>query len=150
MAELVSDDPNPDALHMLGASRLSRQGRATALELREVVRRGLPFSALESLARHSELSPQDLAAVVGIPARTFARRRQSRHLTPEESDRLYRVARAFALSVQVLTDVAKARTWLIAPNRALGGETPLALLDTDIGARQVEDVLQRLNYGIFS
>jgi uncharacterized protein (DUF2384 family) len=46
--------------------------------------------------------------------------------------------------------VAKARLWLLAPNRALGGEVPLHMLDTDIGARQVEEVLLRLSYGVFS
>ena len=42
----------------------------------------------------------------------------------------------------------KARAWLKHPNRGLGDEVPLSLLDTDIGARQVEDVLIRLEYGI--
>ena len=46
--------------------------------------------------------------------------------------------------------IDKARVWLKSPNRALGGEVPLDLLDTEIGAHQVEDVLLRLNYGIFS
>jgi uncharacterized protein (DUF2384 family) len=46
--------------------------------------------------------------------------------------------------------LAKARLWLLAPNRALGGEVPLQMLDTDIGARQVEEVLLRLSYGVFS
>jgi putative toxin-antitoxin system antitoxin component (TIGR02293 family) len=50
----------------------------------------------------------------------------------------------------VLGDADKARRWLKAPNRALGGEVPFDLLDTDIGAHQIEDVLMRLNHGIFS
>jgi putative toxin-antitoxin system antitoxin component (TIGR02293 family) len=119
-------------------------------ELRDSVRRGLPFSALVALAKQLEISPQQFTAVFGIPPRTVARRKEAQHLTPQESDRLYRVARAASQAVEVLGSIEKARVWLKTPNRALGGEIPLDLLDTEIGARQVEEILLRLNYGIFS
>jgi putative toxin-antitoxin system antitoxin component (TIGR02293 family) len=79
-----------------------------------------------------------------------ARRKQARQLNPQESDRLYRLARATAQAVAVLGSLDHARLWFRAPNRALACDRPLDLLDTDIGARQVEEVLLRLNYGIFS
>jgi putative toxin-antitoxin system antitoxin component (TIGR02293 family) len=79
----------------------------------------------------------------------MARRKENQQLTSVESDRLYRVARVFVFTVEVLGDLEKARTWLKSSNRGLGGEIPLTLLDTEIGARQVEDVLQRLKYGIY-
>ena len=66
------------------------------------------------------------------------------------SDRLYRVASTLSQVVEVLGSIDKARVWLKSPNRALGSEMPLDLLDTEIGARQVEEVLLRLNYWIFS
>jgi|688.fasta_scaffold44238_9 hypothetical protein len=58
--------------------------------------------------------------------------------------------RVLSQAVEVLGSIDKARLWLKTPNRALGCEMPLDLLDTDIGTRQVEEVLLRLNYGIFS
>ena len=66
------------------------------------------------------------------------------------SDRLYRVASILSQAVEVLGSIDKARVWLKSLNRALGSEMPLDLLDTEIGARQVEEVLLRLNYWIFS
>ena len=119
-------------------------------ELRDAVRSGLPFSAFVALTKQLELSPQHFTAVFGIPPRTIARRKEARHLNPQESDRLYRVARVVSQAVEVLGSIDKARVWLKTPNRALGCEMPLDLLDTEIGARQVEEVLLRLNYGIFS
>lgn len=125
--------------------------RATSTaELRDAVRQGLPFSALETLTRQLEISPQQCSAVLGIPPRTVARRKEARQLNPQESDRLYRLARAASQAVDVLGSLDKARLWLKTPNRALNCDRPLDLLDTEIGARQVEDVLLRLNYGIFS
>lgn len=122
----------------------------SSAELRDAVRSGLPFSALEALTKQLEISPQRFTAVFGIPPRTVARRKEARHLNPQESDRLYRVANTLCQAVEVLGSIDKARLWLKTPNRALGCEIPLDLLDTDIGTRQVEEVLLRLNYGIFS
>lgn len=125
--------------------------RATSLaDLRDSVRNGLPFSALVALTKQLDISPQQITAVFGIPPRTVARRKEARHLNPQESDRLYRVARAVSQAVEVLGSIEKARVWLKTPNRALDREIPLDLLDTEIGARQVEEVLLRINYGIFS
>jgi putative toxin-antitoxin system antitoxin component (TIGR02293 family) len=114
------------------------------------LRKGLPYSTLEAFRKHADLSLGELTSILGIPERTLARRKEANHLTPSESDRLYRVARSLAHAQSVLGDADKASAWLKRPNRALGDEIPLALLDTDIGARQVEDALLRIAYGIFS
>jgi len=116
--------------------------------LRAFVLKGFPFSAFEAVQKEIDLPQNQLSDILGIPARTIARRKNSR-LTAIESDRLYRVAWILAFTADVLGTIEKARAWLKTPNRGLGGEIPLVLLDTDIGARQVEDVLQRLKYGIY-
>ena len=51
---------------------------------------------------------------------------------------------------EVLGSQEEASRWLDTPNRALGGRTPLELLDTDLGSRQVEDVLGRIAHGVYS
>jgi len=134
---------------ILGASLDNKKKTASASDLRSSILKGLPFSAFEAVQKEIDLPQNQLSNILGIPIRTMARRKESQKLTSVESDRLYRVARVFAFAVEVLGDVEKARTWLKSPNRGLGGEIPLTLLDTDIGARQVEDVLQRLKYGIY-
>jgi putative toxin-antitoxin system antitoxin component (TIGR02293 family) len=118
--------------------------------LQRAVRKGLPFTSVKALLRRLDLPQAALASVLGIPTRTMARRQIEHHLRPDESDRLYRIARAVAFAQSVFGDLEKSRRWLVTANRALGNETPLSLLDTDIGARQVEEVLERINYGVFS
>ena len=71
-------------------------------------------------------------------------------LTPAESDRTVRMARVYANAVEMIGDQEKAIGWLSTPNRALGGEMPLDQLDTDTGARMVEDILGRIAYGVYS
>jgi putative toxin-antitoxin system antitoxin component (TIGR02293 family) len=71
-------------------------------------------------------------------------------MTEVESDRLYRLARTIARMEEILGSREKAEVWLREPNRVLGMQTPLDLLDTDEGAKRVEDVLIRIEHGVFS
>ena len=150
MAESLETTPGFAVLKLLKATDLVEKGRDPSIELRAAVRRGLPFSKFEALLKAVALPQKQLIGILGIPERTIARRKAAKHLTAAESDRLYRVARTIAQVISVLGSMEKARAWITRPNQALGDESPLALLDTDIGTRQVEDVLLRIEYGIHS
>jgi putative toxin-antitoxin system antitoxin component (TIGR02293 family) len=71
-------------------------------------------------------------------------------LTPEQSDVVIRTAHTLAKAIDILGDRKKAAHWLTSPNRALGGEIPITLLDTSAGAHEVESVLERVEYGVYS
>jgi putative toxin-antitoxin system antitoxin component (TIGR02293 family) len=133
-----------------GASVFKGATVPTSTELRARIRQGLPYRSLESVRERLRLSVPEAADVLHMPARTLARRRQSRKLDGDESDRLYRVARIAAQAFALFSTEQKAAEWLRRPNRALNGEPPIQLLDTDVGARQVEDVLGRIEHGIVS
>lgn len=120
-------------------------------DLAELVRKGLPARSIKPLASKLSFSNRILSRVLGIPERTMTRRlSEGSRLTAAESDRTVRLARLYAIAVELIGDEEKAVQWLHAPNRALGGERPLDLLDTDVGAREVEDVLGRIAYGVYS
>jgi putative toxin-antitoxin system antitoxin component (TIGR02293 family) len=82
-----------------------------------------------------------------LSARSLQRRRRSGRLARFESDRLYRLARILALAQQSLGNSELAMRWLKRSNRALGGSAPITALDTEHGARQVENVLGRIAFG---
>ena len=128
------------------------KGRAspTPIELRARIKQGLPYRSLESIRERLQLSVPEAANVLHMPPRTLARRRQAGKLDPDESDRLYRIALVAGQAVAVFGAEDKAATWLRRPNRALNGELPIRLLDTDVGAQQVEDILGRIEHGIVS
>lgn len=122
----------------------------TENELIPLLRQGLPFTVLERLMVAFSLSREEISAVLDLPARTLVRRKQTQRLAADESDRLYRFSRVLIHAEAVFGNSAKANQWLHRPNRALDGAIPLTLLDTDIGASQVDDVLGRLEHGVFS
>ncbi len=124
-------------------------GRALTSEhdMREAIREGFRPAVVEELMRASGLTLKELASALDLSPRSLQRRRRTGRLARYESDRLYRLARIVALADQFLGDHERAMRWLKQPNRALGGIPPVAALDTEMGARQVENILGRIAYG---
>lgn len=116
----------------------------------KAVEQGVPLPALEEFAASSGFALKDLLKVV-IPARTLKHRRQRQEpLSLDESDRLARVARVYALAVRVFGNPEKARRWLSKPKMRFEEQTPLAMLRTDLGGRQVEEMLIQIDEGMFA
>jgi putative toxin-antitoxin system antitoxin component (TIGR02293 family) len=83
--------------------------------------------------------------------RTLARRQSEGKLRPDESDRLFRASALFEKAIDLFEgDVTAAGRWLQAPQEALSNRTPLELASTDVGAREVENLILRLEHGVFS
>jgi putative toxin-antitoxin system antitoxin component (TIGR02293 family) len=137
-------------LQILGGERTLGKKAGEPFGLNARIRTGLPYSSLESLAKTLSMSREEISKTLSIPIRTLARRKRESKLTPEESDRLYRAARVLANAVRLLGDEESAAGWLRSPHVALGMATPFSMLDTSLGADQVEEILGRIEYGMYS
>ncbi len=116
-----------------------------------MLREGLPFAAVDALARELELSRKELASLLSIPMTTFGRRKDKGRLDPSESDRAWRIARIKAKALEMTCgDNAEAMRWLNTSKEILGGETPLQHADTEMGAQEVVDLIGRTMHGVFS
>ena len=123
----------------------------TDLDFVPIIRRGFPFSVFASLRDRTQLSEEAIWESLGIAKRTAARRKErGARLKSEESELLLRLARILAAATEALGSEEKARDWLVAENRALGGSVPIRLLDTGIGFQEVMDILKRIEYGVHS
>ncbi len=138
-------------VEILGGRKVLGKGIKSPDDLTHLIRKGLPAGSITVLAAKLHLGNSALSGKLGIPQRTLTRRlSQALRLTPAESDRTVRMARVYANAVEMIGDEERAIEWLSAPNRALGGERPIDRLDTDTGARVVEDILGRIAYGVYS
>lgn len=124
-------------------------GAATA-SLVEVKERTVPFASVQTLAQRIRVDPTEVLAVIGIPERTAARRREQGYLKADEADRLLRVARVVEEATRVFGSEDKAARWLKTTHPLLGDVTPFSLLDSDAGAKSVTDELTRIDYGDFA
>ncbi len=137
---------------LLGGEEVLGPSVKSNLDLAHATRKGLPRSAAERLLGH--LWEQDTSP--GKSVYTYFRQILAFHLgpgvnlNPTESDILVRLANAVAKAVDVLGDHQKAVHWLNAPNRALGGEAPMTLLDTSAGTLEVDALLDRIEHGVYS
>lgn len=131
----------------LGGEPVLGRSLRTAADLEAAIREGFPQTVVAEVMHGAGLTLKDLAASLDLSARSLQRRRHEGRLARYESDRLYRLARTVALAKHYVGDEESALRWLKHPNRALGGRTPLALVDTELGARSVENILGRIAYG---
>lgn len=119
-------------------------------ELIQEVRKGLSYKTLESLSSHSGISVAELASIIEIPDRTLARRKAVGRLARDESERLLRISSIFEKAVELFNgDVREAVAWLQRPRSALAEHTPLDYAGTELGAREVENLIGQLEYGVF-
>lgn len=120
-------------------------------ELLERVEAGFSYETFERFQRNVDFPLEVLAQLVQIKVRTLARRRESGRLTSEESDRLLRVSRVFGKALSLFDgDLEAARSWLSTPAPALGNRTPQDVSTTEVGAREVENLVGRLEHGVFA
>lgn len=126
-------------------------GALETAPLLKQIEAGFPYRTFERFRRNIDLTTEELAKFVQISLRTLARRRETGRLTAEESDRLLRVSRVFGRALALFEgDVEAARAWLATPAPALGNRTPRDVATTELGAREVENLIGRLEHGVYS
>lgn len=135
---------------VLGGSAVLGTTVETPLDWVGVLEGGFPAESVDAVVEAGVLS-RDEAEDLVIPRRTLSHRKQKeQHLTLDESDRLARIVRVSARAEETFGSAENARGWLRDPNGALGGVTPLSLLRTGEGAVLVEQILGRIDHGIFT
>ena len=116
----------------------------TTFEVIQALQAGLPVKELTALQLNLAMPMDRLAPMLGISKATFHRRKGAgERLGPAESDRVVRFAR-------LLGNQEDARQWLGSPQFGLGGAVPLEYAKTEVGAREVENLLGRIEYGVYS
>jgi putative toxin-antitoxin system antitoxin component (TIGR02293 family) len=138
--------PDRIANVMGGRAILKRRVRSIP-DLERTIARGLPKRALRSTVERVLTSKADVRRVMFrlVPEATFKRRVR---LSPAESERTERLARVIAAAEYAWNNQEDARAWLTKRHAELGRRTPLETAMTELGARQVEELLDRLVYGI--
>jgi putative toxin-antitoxin system antitoxin component (TIGR02293 family) len=132
---------------MLGGEQTLGRTIHNVGELRNAVEEGLPVSALELVVRHVSRDDRSAAELkYRIIPKTTLRRRQ--RLDAEESQRLERLARMAALAEHVWEDADLAHEFLTSAQPQLDGERPVDLARSDLGTRQVEMLLMKIEYAL--
>lgn len=159
---------------VLGGEKELGQKVSRRIDFDALIRKGMPWGVISYIKKAFNLPDEVIARIIGVSPRTIARRRQTvkapvkpagasgksrkgiatvtstDRLSPVESDRIYRFARIIALAEDVFENKEEALEWLKNPQHGLGGLVPFDMLQTDAGAREVEELLVRIDYGVIS
>ena len=138
------------AVNLLGGEAVLHARPRVMMDWIPLVRQGLPSASVDAVVRITRITQAQLSQALAIPERTLARRKREGVLSPEESAKFVRFARVVERAGTVFEDADSALNWLQSQNAALGGVTPLSLLDTEIGADSVLDTLGRIEHGVFA
>ena len=136
-----------DIATQLGGEKAIGRPIRTERDIDAAIREGFPQKVVTEVMHSADLTLKELALSLDLSPRSLQRRRREGKLAKYESDRIYRLARLIALAKRYIGDDDKARRWLKRPNRSLGGLAPFDLIDTEPGARAVENILGRIAYG---
>ncbi|SCM71405.1 Toxin-antitoxin system antitoxin component family [uncultured Pleomorphomonas sp.] len=134
-------------VEIVGGERTLGKTIRNTRDLIAAVRAGFPAATVEYVVDAGKMSLTEVDFAV-MPRKTLTRRRKAGMLTAEQSDRLVRVARVIALAEETFGSPDKAKAWLRRETSPLGGVSPMSLLDTTEGAAQVEQLLNRIAYGV--
>jgi len=124
--------------------------RTSPFELIAQSRSGMGHAEARQLATLLELTLRELAVLLSMNERTMARRLVSGSLNKVESERLLLLNVLAKHGLQVFEDQGKFNRWLRRPLEILEGQSPLQMLDTATGFQVVDQILGRIEYGVYS
>jgi putative toxin-antitoxin system antitoxin component (TIGR02293 family) len=135
---------------MATAALRHSQAIATVHQHIERIQAGLSFRAVQNLQKALDVPLEKIASVLGMSRATLHRRKVQGKIDKEESEKLVRYQRLLKKAEDVFGDTANAREWLTHKQIGLGNAVPLDFARTEIGAREVENLLGRIEYGVYS
>ncbi len=141
-----------EVARLLGGPKVLGRRITSQLKMADAVDRGLPPMSLDRIKEALGLSDAEVGHALGISLKTINRLRKNpaRHLSSAASDRLYRLARLYLMANEVFEDAAAAREWLRSRQIGLNNRSPMELMTTEAGSREVEALLLRIDYGVIS
>lgn len=158
MLATQASDPIEDNLQqvtrLLGGSRLLARDPSTALEAHDLILAGLPGASLIYFIDHLIVlrHSSDLERAMGMSVRTLQRRKDapSRTLTQEQSGRTWKFAEIPAKAINTFGSQEKAEQWLRQSAIGLDQRRPIDLLSTPAGIELIEDLLGRIDHGVYA
>jgi len=145
--------PLQQVIQLLGGPQVLKRPILSKLDVHEAILNGIPGGALVFIVEHAKsMEPSDVTRAVGVSLRTVQRRTKTpaMRLSQEQSGRTWKFAEILARAIQVFGDQAEAERWLARPAMALDEGRPVDLLSSPAGVEMVEQLLGRLEHGVYT
>lgn len=136
---------------LLGGKYSARKPVPSGFDLIALSNEGITRKAIESLAQHIGVSQKTFAeGILNISVKTIERKKPTDKLDKKISSHVIEVAKVIQHAGEVFEDKEKVIRWFGNPNSALNEARPIDMLDTLTGLQMVNDVLGRIEEGVYS
>ena len=138
---------------LLGGQKVLGTRISSKLDVHEAITKGIPGGALVHVASHvRSLKPDEVSRAVGVSVRTVQRRSKApkSRLSQEQSGRTWKFAEILAKATEVFGDQTEAESWLTRPAIALDQRRSADPLSSPAGVEKVEQLLGRLEHGVYT
>jgi putative toxin-antitoxin system antitoxin component (TIGR02293 family) len=131
--------------------RFGKTGTEKVFSVHAAVVGGIGISVADALKSDLNINDKQMAEALGTSESTLLRwRKAGKDLDEVASDRLVRYIKILEIATEVFGDTQKAQSWLKRPQFGLAGEIPLELMKSEVGAREVESLLMRIEHGVLA
>lgn len=114
-----------------------------------LIKEGISKNQLEQIKEEAALDYDTLSAILSVSRATLIKKKGAEKFDQPTSERIMLLGDIISYGGEVFEDTERFNTWLRKENKALGGKTPLALMDTVYGMEEIKKELTRIEYGVF-
>ncbi len=130
--------------------KIKRLSPASPMAKMKMLRSGISKSYLEKVKSHTNLDYVKLARLLTVARATLINKKSSQKFNTALSERILSLADLYDYGYEVFEDREKFNQWMTNPNKALGDQVPLDLIDNQFGREEVRNILTRIEYGVYS
>ncbi|HEX8315599.1 MAG TPA: antitoxin Xre/MbcA/ParS toxin-binding domain-containing protein [Flavisolibacter sp.] len=147
---ILEDDKN-SIIYWLGGKHLLKNPIRSGFDLFHTGSAGIPKASVDELAGYLGVSRKSMAEdILDLSVKTLERKSPADKLDKRTSSHALEIAKVMQHAYEVFEDEEKIRRWIGKENRALNGMKPLQLFDTLTGLNMVNDILGRIEEGVYS
>jgi len=141
---------NTTVIDLLGGTKYIKPKINNRIELLSLAKKGLSTKVLGAIQKNTNLSMKELTASLPISVATLSRQKKAPRFNSLISEKLISLAIFWARGLEIFEDNEKFLLWLHNPSIALGGITPISLIDSSIGIDILKNELGRIEHGVFA
>jgi putative toxin-antitoxin system antitoxin component (TIGR02293 family) len=123
---------------------------ANPLNIIDTARKGIKISNALDLVNKLGLSQLEFANILHVSLRTVQRFESSKLLDSDGSSKIIQLQNINTKGVNVFGSQSSFNQWIRTPLLSLNNKTPLQYFDTPFGFQLIEQLLGRIEHGIFA
>ena len=147
----VKQSPELSFVHLLGGKSIITKPIRSEFDIISLSNEGITKASLDALIGHLGISKRAFSEnILDASVKTLERKKSTDKLDKHTSSQVIEIAKVVEHAFAVFENGEKVKSWLNTPNRALNNIKPVDLFYIPTGLGMVNDILGRIEEGVYS